>query len=63
MKEKNRTQEVIKIVEKEGILRTRDLDRYGIPRVYLSCLCERGLLQRVGRGLYVPADAAGIKKP
>jgi predicted transcriptional regulator of viral defense system len=58
MKEKNRTQEVIKIVEKEGILRPRDLDRYGIPRVYLSRLCERGLLQRVGRGLYVPADAA-----
>lgn len=58
MKEKNRTQEVIKLVEKEGILRPRDLDQYGIPRVYLSRLCERGLLQRVGRGLYVPADAA-----
>ena len=57
MKEKNRTQEVIKIVEKEGMLRPRDLDSYGIPRVYLSRLCERGLLQRIGRGLYVSADA------
>lgn len=57
MKEEARTQEVMNIVKKEGVLRPRDLDSYGIPRVYLSRLCERGLLQRVGRGLYVLADA------
>ena len=34
------------------MLRPRDLDAHGIPRVYLSRLCERGLLHRVGRGLY-----------
>ena len=38
------------------MLRPRDLDAYGIPRVYLSRLHDRNLLLRVGRGLYVTAD-------
>jgi predicted transcriptional regulator of viral defense system len=49
----DRTQRILEIVEQAGVLRPRDLDVHGIPRVYLSRLCERGLLQRVGRGLYV----------
>lgn len=49
----DRTQRVLEIVEQAGVLRPRDLDAHGIPRIYLSRLCERGLLQRVGRGLYV----------
>jgi predicted transcriptional regulator of viral defense system len=53
----DRTRCVLEIVEQAGVLRPRDLDRYGIPRIYLSRLCERGLLQRVGRGLYVLPDA------
>ena len=48
-----RTQRILEIVEQAGVLRPRDLDVHGIPRIYLSRLCERGLLQRVGRGLYV----------
>ena len=51
------TQQVLEIVRKKGMLRPRDLDQYGIPRVYLSRLCERGLLQRVDRGLYVLPEA------
>lgn len=53
MANRDTPQQVLKIVRKEGMLRPRDLDQYGIPRVYLSRLCERGLLQRVDRGLYV----------
>jgi predicted transcriptional regulator of viral defense system len=53
----DRTERVLEIVEKAGILRPRDLDKYGIPRIYLSRLRERGLLQRVGRGLYVLPNA------
>jgi len=49
--------QVLKIVHEKGMLRPRDLDRYGIPRVYLSRLCERGLLQRINRGLYILPDA------
>ena len=53
----DRNQHVLQLVEQAGVLRPRDLDAYGIPRVYLSRLCERGLLRRVGRGLYVLPDA------
>jgi predicted transcriptional regulator of viral defense system len=53
----DRTQRIMAIAEQVGVLRPRDLDAYGIPRIYLSRLCERGLLQRVGRGLYVLPDA------
>mgnify|MGYP001819404676 FL=1 len=53
----DRTRRILEIVEKAGVLRPRDLDPHNIPRIYLSRLCERGLLQRVGRGLYVLPDA------
>ena len=53
----DRTQRILEIVEQAGVLRPRDLDAHGIPRIYLSRLCERGLLQRVGRGLYVLPNA------
>lgn len=53
----DRTQRILGLVEQAGVLRPRDLDAYRIPRIYLSRLCERGLLQRVGRGLYVLPNA------
>jgi predicted transcriptional regulator of viral defense system len=53
----NRTEQVLEIVKRLGVLRPRDLDKYGIPRVYLSRLHERQMLQRVGRGLYTLENA------
>jgi predicted transcriptional regulator of viral defense system len=53
----NRTQRVLEVALPAGVLRPRDLDPYGIPRVYLNRLCERGYLQRVGRGRYLLPDA------
>ena len=49
----DRTRQILEMVQLAGVLRPRDLDARGIPRIYLSRLCERGYLQRVGRGLYV----------
>jgi predicted transcriptional regulator of viral defense system len=46
-------EKVLKLVKKAGVLRPRDLDAYGIPRVYLSRLIDVGKLERIGRGLYV----------
>lgn len=40
----------------EGPIRPRDLDAEGIPRAYLQRLCERGLLERIDRGLYQLVD-------
>jgi len=51
------SERVLELVQKSGVLRPRDLDVHGIPREYLSRLRKRGLLERVGRGLYVLSGA------
>lgn len=48
-----RTNKVLELVRKAGVLRPRDLDPHGIPRTYLSRLCTTGELERIGRGLYI----------
>ena len=40
----DRTQQILEMVQQAGVLRPRDLDAHGIPRIYLSRLCERGYL-------------------
>jgi predicted transcriptional regulator of viral defense system len=47
------TDKVLELVKKAGVLRPRDLESYGIPRIYLSRLHAVGKLQRISRGLYV----------
>ena len=46
------SEQLLSLVEAEGIIRARDLNAHGIPQTYLSRLVEQGLLQRVARGLY-----------
>jgi predicted transcriptional regulator of viral defense system len=58
MKRQTREQQVIELVRQKRVLRSRDLEPHGIPRVYLSRLHKKGILDRVGRGLYVLADAS-----
>lgn len=53
-----KAEEALRLARRAGILRPRDLDAHGIARTYLRQLCDRGLLLRTGRGIYVPADAA-----
>ena len=51
---------ILAAVRKLGVLRPRDLDRLGVPRSLLQRLEARGLVQRVGRGLYsLPGDDLG----
>ena len=54
----HRTSKVAALVRvaRKGPFRARELDRVGIPRSYLRRLCDRGSLERVGRGLYRLAD-------
>lgn len=47
---------VLDLVRRAGVLRPRDLEAEGIPRVYLSRLTRQGKLKRIGRGLYTLAD-------
>lgn len=48
---------VVQLAQKAGVLRTRDAALHSIPRQYLTRAYRRGLIKRVGRGLYIAADA------
>ncbi len=45
-------QTVVRHLKKHGVQRTRDLEKLGASRQYLSNLVARGVIQRVQRGLY-----------
>ncbi|MFH2009260.1 MAG: type IV toxin-antitoxin system AbiEi family antitoxin domain-containing protein [bacterium] len=52
----SKVQALLNLADK-GPVRARDLDQAGIPRAYLKRLCEKGVLERVDRGLYRLAEA------
>ena len=53
----SKSNKVLSIVRKSGILRPRDLTTHSIPRTYLQRLEERGLIVKETRGLYSLPDA------
>jgi predicted transcriptional regulator of viral defense system len=56
-KRKNITEKVLSLAKARGIIRVRDLMEQGIHPEYLRRLCEKGLLMKMGRGVYIPADS------
>lgn len=47
-----------KIINKQnGTLLSSDLDKYEIPRTYLSMMVAEGEVERIGRGVYVSPDS------
>src|SRR4051812_16853511 len=50
-------EKILALVRKQGVLRTRELAPLGLARATLTRLEQAGTLRRVGRGLYVRADA------
>ncbi|HEY2343067.1 MAG TPA: type IV toxin-antitoxin system AbiEi family antitoxin domain-containing protein [Chthoniobacteraceae bacterium] len=48
---------ILRLSRRAGLLRPRDLEREGVPRVYLQRMVRRGLLVKRGRGLYGLPDA------
>ena len=48
---------IIRIVRRSGVIRPKDMDAHDIPRKYIHLLHHEGILNRVGRGLYVLEDA------
>jgi len=50
--ESTMSEQVIKLAKSKGMLRPRDLQAHAIPREYLRRLTDKGLLDKVGRGLY-----------
>jgi len=47
----------LELAAKIAAIRPRDLDAYGIPRKYLNLLYHKGMLQKIGRGLYMSPEA------
>lgn len=58
VKDKNAPIAIIQNILKtqNGILRTSDLDKYGIPRIYISIMEKNGDIQRISRGVYSTKD-------
>ncbi len=52
----NTSDEVLERVRAAGAIRPRDLEAQGLSRKHLQRLYEQGLLDRSGRGVYVPRD-------
>jgi predicted transcriptional regulator of viral defense system len=46
------TDRALRLLQRTGIARTRDLERAGLSRTQLRRLVARGLVARIGRGLY-----------
>lgn len=53
-----RPQAIVELARKCGLIRPRDLEPLGLPRVSLTRLVRQGALTRVGRGLYALPDRA-----
>lgn len=48
---------VLKIMKNnKGIITSSQLESYGIPRVYLSKMVEKNIIERIERGIYVTKD-------
>lgn len=57
MDEHGKSERILQLVQKLGVLRPRDLVPYGIQAEYLRRLCDRGQLKKLGRGSYVGAGS------
>ncbi len=53
------TQRLLALLGQKGLLRPRDLDEVGIPRVVLTRMTAKGLLEKAGHGLYRLPDHPG----
>jgi len=49
-------EKALELIRKAGVLRPRDLAPHGIPREALRRLVQKGLVHRIGWGLYEPAE-------
>ncbi|RRH90974.1 hypothetical protein EH240_32620 [Mesorhizobium tamadayense] len=53
-------QRSVTLAQERGVVRTHDPTNIGIPRCYLSRMCNEGLLIKVGYGVYRAAEQEGV---
>jgi len=56
MSKDSKRQQVIKLIQSQSVVRPRDLVERGLPKDYLYILEKEGVIDRVGRGLYLWPD-------
>ncbi len=52
MRHDTHTQRVLNLLAQKGMLRPIDLDAIGAPRVVLTRMMTKGLLEKIGPGIY-----------
>lgn len=52
-----KVEKVLRLAKKHGMIRVRDATEQGIHPEYLRRLCEKGLLRKMSRGIYIPANS------
>jgi predicted transcriptional regulator of viral defense system len=52
-----KTEQALRLIQQMGLVRPRDLASHGITPEHLRRLCQRGLVEQPGRGLYRAAGA------
>jgi predicted transcriptional regulator of viral defense system len=50
-------EKLLEYIRRKGIVRAKELNRLGIPTIYLTRLVQEGRIERVNRGLYRFPDA------
>jgi predicted transcriptional regulator of viral defense system len=58
MAKQSSSHRILALVESQGVIRPKQLEALGIPKVQLYRLVRQGLLKRVGRGLYTLPERA-----
>lgn len=48
--------DILNLAREKGVVRARDIQKMGASRTMLPYLAKKGLLRRIARGTYVPAD-------
>src|ERR1700682_5074340 len=56
-----KTNKLLQLAKKRQIVRTKDASALGIPRNYLTRLVQKGLLEKVGHGLYTSPKFSGTE--
>ena len=51
------TATLIRLAKKQNIIRPCDIEKFNIPRMSLSRLIDKGIFEKIGRGLYRLTDA------
>ena len=57
----SRTEQLLRLTVEQQIVRAKDATQLGIPRNYLGRLVQKGLLEKVGHGLYTSPKFSGTE--